>query len=116
MHEPFARRVDASVVLRGQQRRLQLAGGILSAMFAYRRQISPQLAALILCWLVALSASEHCNISIAKLERDQRLRQCTEEACEALVGGTCPGLAAWQSNFYGSFRLWVVTRPLLKHP
>ena len=45
--EPYLRRLEATIVFRRQQRRLELLNAIPSSMFAYRRQLSPQLAALL---------------------------------------------------------------------
>lgn len=45
--EPYLRRLEASIVFRRQQRRLELLRAIPSSTYAYRRQISPQQAALV---------------------------------------------------------------------
>lgn len=45
--EPSLRRLEANVVFQRQQRRFELAGTLPSCMFAYRKQLSPQIAALL---------------------------------------------------------------------
>ena len=45
--EPSLRRMEATLVFRRQQQRLELKGTIPSCMFAYRKQLSPQIAALL---------------------------------------------------------------------
>jgi hypothetical protein len=45
--EPSLRRLEATLVFQRQQRRFELLGTLPSCMFAYRKQLSPQQAALL---------------------------------------------------------------------
>jgi hypothetical protein len=48
--EPSLRRMEATLVFRRQQQRFETRGTIPSCMFAYRKQLSPQIAALLCRW------------------------------------------------------------------
>ena len=108
--EPYLRRLEATCVFRRQQRRLEGRGALPSCMFAYRRQLRPQHAALLGRWLIAAWAAPGSPVLLADWDEVDAFCNVPHTACGVLAGEDCPGLDDWLTEFYPGLDVYVVSR------
>lgn len=106
--EPYLRRLEATAIFRRQQLRLELQRNIPSSMFAYRRQLNPQMAALLCRWLLCHWTTLG-PVYVCDWDESNAFCNVPREACAALSDDLCPGLAKWLSLFYDPMNVHVIT-------
>ena len=107
--EPFLRRAAASCFLRRLQRLLEHNHRLPSSMLAYRRQLSPQHAALARRWLIAHWTACGSDVCVVDWDESNAFCNIPRDDLFRLAEDWCPGLGAWARDYYDSLRICVVT-------
>ena len=107
--EPYLRRLESSIVFRRLQRFLELHSCLPSSMLAYRRQLSPQDAAVLGRQLLACWTADGSEVHIADWDEENAFCNVPRHAARDVVGEEGPGLAAWLQQFYGALQVFLVT-------
>ena len=105
--EPFIRRLEATIAFRRFMHHLESTGGLPSSMFAYRRQLPPQEAALLLRWLIAYWVSCGVIVSMADWYEINAYCNIPRAAAGPLLDLLCEGFGAWMRQYYSDFRIHV---------
>ena len=105
--ERFIHRLEATIAFRRFMHHLESTGGLPSSMFAYRRQLPPQEAALLLRWLVAYWLCCGVIVSIADWNEINAYCNITRADVGPLLDLLCAGLGAWMQQYYSQFRIHV---------
>ena len=110
--EPFVRRLEASIIYRRLMHHLESRGGVPSNMFAYRRQMPPQHAALLLRWLIAYWASSGASVHMG--DWDERDAFCNIPRTDAspLLNLLYSGFGSWVEDYYSEFAVHVAQSKL----
>ena len=95
--EPFLRRMESTAVFRRLQRLLELRGGMPSCMLAYRRQLSPQQAALLGRALLAAWTADGSEVHIADWDENQALGSVCGIVDSLVIP---PGCIVWNANLH----------------
>jgi hypothetical protein len=107
--EPYLRRLESSVVFRRLQRSMELNGTMPSSMLAYRRQLSPQYAAMVGRLLLAHWTAMGHEVHIADWDEENAFCNVPRGAAAVVAGTDAPELAPWLQQFYGAMDVYVVT-------
>ena len=107
--EPYLRRLESSNVFLRQQERSKWFQWTPPSHYAYRKQLSPQMCAITCRWLTWWYAHTNGKVFIINWDESNAFCNTIRHDMDKLFPREALQVERWAEQFFGSFRIYVVS-------